>query len=116
MQFAAIFGIIVGVGMISQWIMSYVSKQIPELKTEPIRIRFHLAAEFATALMLIVSSMLLLSGTGLGLYLYLIASGMLFYTCIVSPGYFAQQGKWGWLAMFTGIMIAGFISILQIIK
>jgi len=38
--------------MIIQWTMSYVFKQIPELDTEPIRIWFHIAAEMATALML----------------------------------------------------------------
>jgi len=48
MQFAAIFGIILGLGMIGQWGMSYFSKQIPELETEPIRIWFHIAAEMVT--------------------------------------------------------------------
>ena len=40
------FAIIVGLGIIGQWIFSYFTGQIPELKTEPIRICFHLAAEF----------------------------------------------------------------------
>ena len=51
MAFASIFSIIVGLGMIVQWTMSYISKQIPELETEPIRIWFHIAAEMATALL-----------------------------------------------------------------
>ena len=38
MIFPAVFAITVGLGMIGQWIASFVSKQIPELKTEPIRI------------------------------------------------------------------------------
>ena len=42
MKFAAIYSIIVGVGMIGQWMMSYINKQIIELKTEPIRIFFTL--------------------------------------------------------------------------
>jgi len=36
---------------------------------------------------------------------------MLFYTSIVSPGYFAQRGQWGWLGMFAGIIILGLVSI-----
>ena len=36
---------------------------------------------------------------------------MLFYTSIVSPGYFAQRGQWGWLGMFPGIIILGLVSI-----
>jgi hypothetical protein len=42
--------------------MSYLEKQIPELKTELIRIGFHIAAEMASALMLIINSILLLRG------------------------------------------------------
>jgi len=54
MVFASVFAIVVGLGMVVQWTMSYVSRQIPELDTEPIRIWFHIAAEMATALMLVV--------------------------------------------------------------
>ena len=110
MKFTAFFAIIVGAGMIGQWLMSYFSHQIPELKTEPIRIGFHLAAEAATAVMLILSGIMLLAGSASGKSLFLVADGMLFYTCIVSPGYFAQQGKWAWTAMFGSLIIAGVVA------
>jgi len=111
MTFAAIFAISVGLGMIGQWTASYFSKQIPELKTEPIRIAFHLTAEMVTALCLIISGIALLIGLPWGITLYLIASGMLFYTAIVSPGYFAQKGQWGWLGMFSALIILGLVGI-----
>lgn len=111
MKFAAIFSIVVGAGMIVQWTMSYLGKQIPELKTEPIRIWFHISAELVTAASLLTSGIGLLTAASWSLTLYLIALGMLFYTAIVSPGYFAQQGKWGWLGMFGGILILGGISL-----
>lgn len=114
MKFAAIFSIVVGLGMIAQWAMSYLSKQIPELETEPIRIGFHIAAELITALGLLISGIALLSAAPWGLHLYLIALGMLFYTAVVSPGYFAQQGKWGWLGMFGAIILLGIISLTQL--
>ncbi|MBW6473522.1 MAG: hypothetical protein K0B14_10385 [Anaerolineaceae bacterium] len=60
MKFSAIFSIIVGVGMIGHWMTSYLSKQIIELKTEPIRILFHIAAEMVTALCLILGGIGLL--------------------------------------------------------
>ena len=116
MKFSAIFAIIVGAGMIAQWTMSYVSKRIPELKTEPIRIGFHLAAELVTALCLIVSGVGLLLGAGWGSILFLVAAGMLFYTAIVSPGYFAQQGQWGWLGMFSLILLLGVISVVLVVR
>ena len=115
MMFAAIFGIIVGAGMIGQWAMSYINHQIPELQTEPIRVGFHITAEMATALLLIVSGVLLLIGIPAGQFLFLIALGMMFYTCIVSPGYFAQQGQWGWLVMFMALIIVGVIAIVQLL-
>ena len=111
MKFAAIFSIVVGSGMIAQWAMSYLSKQIPELKTEPIRIGFHIAAEMVTALCLLVSGIALLRGANWAVSSYLVSMGMLFYTSIVSPGYFAQQGKWGWLVMFSTIILLGIISV-----
>jgi hypothetical protein len=77
------------------------------LKTEPIRLRFHLAAELATALTLITAGMALLLGASWGRPLYLIAAGMLFYTAIVSRGYFAQQGQWVWAGIFAVLIALG---------
>jgi len=79
--------------MIGQWLISFLAKNMPEIKTEPIRIGFHIAAEMATAALLLISGTLILRGSNVGNTLYLVAVGMLFYTCIVSPGFFAQQGK-----------------------
>jgi len=86
-------------------------KQIPELESEPVRIWFHIAAEMVTAVCLISAGIALLSNTSWAVQLYLVALGMLFYTSIVSPGYFAQRGQWGWLGMFAGIIILGLVSI-----
>jgi hypothetical protein len=115
MQFAGIFAIIVGLGMIGQWGMSYTTKQIPELETEPIRIWFHIAAEMVTAVLLITGGISMLLGTAWGRDIFLISVGMLFYTAIVSPGYFAQKGSWAWLAMFSAIILLGIVSVLLVI-
>ncbi|MGB2963850.1 MAG: hypothetical protein WBB69_07685 [Anaerolineales bacterium] len=112
MIFPAGFALIVGFGMIAQWILSYTKKQIPELHTEPIRIWFHIAGELATALFLIFSGIGLLADSLWAPTLFFIAMGMLIYTAIVSPGYFAQRGHWIWVVIF-GILIA--ISIGAII-
>lgn len=114
MTFAAVFAIVVGVGMMAQWTASYLSHQIPELKTEPIRIAFHLTAEMATALMLILGGIAVLAGASWGRDVYLLALGMLFYTAIVSPGYFAQQGQWIWLGIFGALILLAIVSALLI--
>ena len=80
MIFASVFSIVVGAGMIGQWVMSYANQQIPELRTEPIRIWFHIAAEMVTALCLICGGIGLLINVSWARPLYLIAIGMLFYT------------------------------------
>ena len=43
MTFSAIFAILVGVLMIGQWVLFYLTNQIPELKSELYRIAFHIA-------------------------------------------------------------------------
>jgi len=115
MTFPAVFAIMVGLGMIGQWTASFASRQIPELKTEPIRIWFHITAEIITALCLIVSGIGLFTQQSWSMALYLVSSGMLFYTAIVSPGYFAQRGKWGWLVMFGIIIVLGMIGIFIVV-
>ncbi len=114
MLFPSIFAIVIGLGMIGQWTMSFISKQIPELETEPIRIWFHIIGELITALALIISGIGLLAGWSWAPILYLVASGMLIYTAIVSPGYFAQQGKQIWVIFFFVLILITTVSILRV--
>ena len=82
--------------MIVQWIFSILSGSVPEFQTEPWRIGFHLAAEFATAALLILGGITVLRSLTWGRPVLLIGLGMLIYSEIVSPGYFAQlaNGRW----------------------
>jgi hypothetical protein len=113
--FSGVFAIVVGVGMIGQWTLSLVSGQVPELRSEPIRIRFHLAAEFATALALLVSGIGLLAAGAWARDAYILAAGMLLYTIIVSPGYFAQQGKWLMPALFAAILVLVVVTLVLVL-
>jgi hypothetical protein len=115
MVFAGVYAIVVGVGMVAQWALSLARRQVPELTTEPLRIRFHLAAEFATAGALIAGGAGLLTRSSWGLSAYLIAIGMLFYTAIVSPGYFAEKGQWPMVGMFAGILALAVVSVLLVL-
>lgn len=115
MTYSAIFAIAVGLAMIGQWSLSYLSGGIPELEHEPIRIGFHIVAEMVTAMSLIVSGIALLSGVGWAGSAYLVSLGMLFYTAIVSPGYFAQKGDWKWLGLFAVLIAGGLASLIPIL-
>jgi hypothetical protein len=115
MTFSGVFAILVGVGMIGQWTVSYVTKRIPELHSEPVRISFHIVGEMATAIILIVGGVGLLTATSWAPALFLISIGMLLYTAIVSPGYFAQKGQWIWVLIFGVLIALGIIAILAVL-
>ena len=111
MKFAAWYGIVVGFGMIAQWAFSIVSGGVPEFQTEPWRIAFHLAAEFSTALMLIISGIATLKSIPWGKTAMLMGLGMVIYSEIVSPGYFAQLGQWAMVAMFAVLFFGALWSV-----
>ncbi len=110
MKFSAWYSIVVGVLMIGQWAFFLVVGAVPELQTEPIRIRFHLLGELVTALFLIVGGLAVLQKRDWAKPAALVAAGMLAYTAIVSPGYFAQQGQWLLVGMFAVILALDLIS------
>ena len=115
MIFAAVFALIVGVGMVAQWAMFLATGQVSELETEPLRIRFHLAGEFATALALLVAGVALLTDQAWSGWFYPLAVGMLLYTVIVSPGYFADRGQWPLVAMFAVILVLALIGLVLVV-
>jgi hypothetical protein len=115
MIFAAVFALVVGVGMIGQWLFFLATGQVPELETEPLRIRFHLAAEFATAIALLVAGIALVTGQTWDRWFYMLAMGMLLYTVIVSPGYFAEKGQWPLVGMFAVVLLLALVSIILVI-
>lgn len=116
MRFAAWCSLVVGVLMLAQWTFFIAAGEVPELRTEPVRIGFHLAAEAATALALIAAGIRLFRRRRYALPLGLVANGMLVYTVIVSPGYFAQNGQWPLVGMFAALLVLALASIVALIK
>lgn len=114
MRFASWSALAIGALMLAQWGFFLVTDQVPELETEPLRILFHLAAEGLTAIALIVAGLALRSGRRGAINLALVANGMLIYTTIVSPGYFAQQGEWALVAMFVVPLALAVVSIIKL--
>lgn len=114
MGYSALFAIVVGLIMLLEWSFFYLSGGIPELEHEPVRIRFHLVAEVVTALSLIFSGVSLLAGLDWAGRVYHVSLGMLFYTAIVSPGYFAQKGDWKWLGILSVLIAGGLAGLLLV--
>jgi hypothetical protein len=116
MKFPAWYGIIVGCLMIVQWMISVISGGVPEFQTEPWRIGFHLAAEFSTAIMLIVGGIAVLRSAAWGRAVLLIGIGMVIYSEIVSPGYFAQLNQWPMVGMFLALLVGAIWSVLLLVR
>jgi hypothetical protein len=102
--------------MAIQWTFFVAAGQVPELKTEPVRIAFHLAAEAATACLLIVGGIALLRRVPWGPKLALVANGILLYTVIVTPGYFAQSGRLPPVGMFGVVLVLTLLSIRSLLR
>jgi hypothetical protein len=112
MKFSAWYGIVVGLGMIAQWTFFILSGNVPEFQSEPWRIALHLAGEMTTALALIVSGIATLKSAAWGKSALLLGLGMVIYSEIVSPGYFAQLGQWSLVAMFAILLCGAIISVM----
>jgi hypothetical protein len=115
MIFASIFALVTGAAMIGQWALFLATGQVPELETEPLRIRFHLAGEFVTALALLAGGIALLTGQAWAGWLYPLAIGMLLYTVMVSPGYFAEKRQWAFVGMFAVILLLALVSLVLVV-
>lgn len=111
MNFPALYAIVVGLLIFGQWAFFLITRQVPELKTERVRVLFHIADEFLTAVLLIVSGVGLLLQLSWAMSVYLIAMGMLLYAIIVSTGYFAQKRVWPIVAMFAALLLLTAISL-----
>jgi hypothetical protein len=115
-RFAGWYALVVGVSMILQWAFFIIVGEVPELGTEPLRIAFHLAAEGVTAGLLLTAGIALLRGRRWARYLALVAFGALVYTAIVSPGYFAQLGRWPLVVMFGAVLALTLTSVILLLR
>lgn len=114
MRLAAWVALVVGALMTGQWGFFIVAGQVPEFATDPYGIAFHLIAEVATAVTLIVAGALLLRGRRGAARLALVAFGMLVYAAINASGYFAQLGQWPLVAMFAAVVASALAAVVRL--
>jgi hypothetical protein len=115
MKFAAIYALCVGALMLVQWAFFLLTGNVPELQSAPWSIAFHLAAEFLTAIMLIISGRMLLKQHSLGKHVFFVSIGMVIYAMVNSAGYFAQSGDWVFVAMFGVLVVLAGVSIYRVL-
>jgi len=103
---SGIYAIVMGIGILGLWLMLYLTKQIPELKTEPVAIAFHVAAETLMGALSLLSGIFLLIGFSWAPYFFILAMGLVIYAVINSAGYYGQKKQWSFVIMFGIILIA----------
>ena len=106
---ASIYIILIGVAMLCMWLLLLIKREVPELKTKPTQIFFHLIAEFLTSIMLIIGGIGYLMNQPWGVALFFIAVGMVIYSTINAAGFYGQLKDW---PMFITLIVFTFISLL----
>lgn len=106
---ASIYTIVIGVTMLGMWFLLLFKREVPDLKTKPTQIFFHLVAEFLTAIMLIIGGIGFLLNQPWGMALFFIAIGMVIYSTINAAGFYGQLKDW---PMFITLMVFTIISLI----
>ncbi|MHC1709615.1 MAG: hypothetical protein AB9819_04335 [Methanomassiliicoccales archaeon] len=104
-KIVAIYCFFIGISMIGMWSVFIATGSVPEIETKPAEIGLHVTAEILTALSLIIGGFGLFVNKSWGFIMYLVASGLLTYTLIASPGYYVTKGEPMFVAMF-GVFLA----------
>ncbi|MFX0043436.1 MAG: hypothetical protein ACFE8L_11030 [Candidatus Hodarchaeota archaeon] len=113
---SGLYAIVIGIGIIGLWTMLLLTKQVPELETEPIAIKFHITAEFIMGILSLISGTFLLIDLSWAPYFFILAMGSVIYAVINAAGYYGQRKQWVFAIMFGIILIASIsLAILNII-
>ena len=95
--------------MLGMWFLLLFKREVPDLKTKPTQIFFHLAAEFLTAVVLIVGGIGFIISQPWGLAIFFIAIGMAIYSTINAAGFYGQLKDW---PMFIILIAFSIFSLL----
>jgi hypothetical protein len=101
------------------WILDFIISQKKTLDKQKaavtnrglIEMRLHVTAELVAAVLLLIAGVSLLLKASWGQEIFLIAIGMLLYTCINSAGYFAQIRQFSMILIFMAVFILSLISL-----
>lgn len=109
MRFAAVFELVVGLGIIGLWTTLLRKGRVPEIAAGDRAIYFHMAAEYALGVALVLGGLLLLLA-GDETWARVIAAsavGGMIYSTINSPGYYARERNWLVVGAFAGLTALG---------
>ena len=105
------FALAIGGSIMVWWAVVLATGQAPEMAGAPVQLAFHVAAELLTALLLIRAGVGMLARSRWARDEYLVGLGMLLYTVIGSPGYFAQTGQWALVGIFAAVGVGAVAAL-----
>ncbi|MFH1329260.1 MAG: hypothetical protein ABIJ48_01170 [Actinomycetota bacterium] len=105
--YVTVVSLFIGAGMAGFWSLAVVARKVPEIQAGRVDIRFHVAAEYATALALLAGGAAVLADhhAAWSVGLSSLALGLLVYTRIASPGYYAEKRDQAGVLMFAGFWV-----------
>jgi hypothetical protein len=105
--YIAVVSLVTGTGMFVFWSMAVLSRKVPEIEEGRVDIWFHVAAEFATALALVGggAAVLVDARAPWSVGLSSLGLGLLVYTLIASPGFYAERRQLPMVGMFVGFWL-----------
>lgn len=105
--YVVVFSLVIGVTMPAFWVTAVLSGGVPELAEGSREIWFHIAAEVLTGVVLIAGGVAtwVSGGSAETAAVSCLGLGMLAYTAIVSPGYYADRKNLPMVGMFAAVWL-----------
>jgi peptidoglycan/LPS O-acetylase OafA/YrhL len=116
MRMVAWFQIIVGMAVAALWVVLLATGQVPEVTAGRVDIWFHIAAESAMALLLLTAGVAALRRVAVARLLSSLALGLLLYSAVSSPGYYAERGDWLVVAAFAVVVAAAAACVAAVVR
>jgi hypothetical protein len=115
-HWVGIFMVAMGILMAGMWAFFLLAGMVPELKTVPFTTSAHLAAEFTTAILMVIGGILILKQRSEAVKVALPGLGMFLYAVIQAPGYYIQQGSPAFVALFASFILLGIAAIMNLTR
>lgn len=111
--YVVVFSLVIGLAIPAFWFTAVLGGGVPELAEGKREIWFHIAAEVLTGATLIAGGVATWASDGSSwtALVSCLGLGMLAYTVIVSPGYYADRKNWPMVGMFAAVWVGAVAAI-----
>lgn len=110
------YAVCVGIAMMGMWSVFLATGSVPELEETPVMIFFHIAAEFLTAIVLLLGGFGVFTARSWGFRVYLVAMGMVLYSTISEGlGYYGERGNVALIVMFAVLAVITAVMVMLLL-